>query len=73
MYSCNNCNENFEPEEEGLVVRQGRVNIASAICGACVDGVEVLKLVLRKRHLGNFIYEQYQPIEMTKTKSHVDT
>jgi hypothetical protein len=71
-YSCNNCQNHFEPDEEGLVVRQGRVNIAATVCGACLDNVQVMKLVLRQRGLGNFTYEQYQPIEMIKGKSHSD-
>lgn len=63
MLKCNNCNESFVPEAEGLVLTT-RGKTVSAVCGACCQDVRVGKLVIKKPEVGTFVYEQWQPVEM---------
>lgn len=64
MFSCHNCNTEFEDKNsDGLVImHSGRP--AAAICPACVSGARVVKLVLRRNDKGAFGYDQYTAIEM---------
>lgn len=63
MSKCNNCEEEFDPGQAGLVVRQRGAEIA-AVCGACSDGVKVGRITLRRGDVGAFAYDQWSPIEM---------
>lgn len=63
-HACDNCQDEF-PYDAGLVASvMGRH--VSAICGACLEGVQKAKLVIRRGDVGGFAYDQYQPIEMRK-------
>jgi hypothetical protein len=65
MQKCDNCKTEFDASKEG-VVTTSRGRHAAAICGGCCDGARTVKLVLKKRDVGGFAYEQFQAIEMAK-------
>ncbi len=65
MKKCDNCRAEFDPAKEGLHV-QARGRDAAFVCGGCCSGARTVKLVLKKRDLGGFVYEQFAAIEMTK-------
>ena len=65
MHTCDNCKTEFDGIKDGLVV-MSKGRLASAICGGCVEGARLVKVVLRRGDLGGFSYEQYSAIEMAK-------
>jgi hypothetical protein len=65
MHNCDNCQVPFDPDKEGLVTRE-RGRLASGICAACIKDVTLLKIVLRRKDVGGFAYEQYAPLEVRK-------
>lgn len=63
MFKCDNCASDFDPSKDGLVTTQaGRV--VASVCGTCCGSVRVGKIVLRRRDVGGFSYEQWSPMEM---------
>lgn len=60
--ACSNCSTDFDSTKEGIVTTQKGALIAS-ICGSCLDGSRVVKLVLRRGDVGNFGYEQFATLE----------
>ena len=61
--ACSNCSADFDSTKEGLLVTQ-KLAIVTSICGACLEGGRIVKLVLRRGDVGNFTYEQYSTLEM---------
>lgn len=62
MQSCNNCSVDFDSAKEGLVTTEkGRA--VAAVCGGCLEGGRVVKVVLRRGDVGSFGYEQFATLE----------
>lgn len=65
MNTCDNCTMRFDGHE-GLVMVQKGLKVAE-LCPACLEGVQVAKLVLKRTGIGTtFVYDQFSPIEMQK-------
>lgn len=62
MHTCENCQTSFNAAENGLVVTQKGVTV-TGICGSCMSGSRLVKLVLRRGDIGTFSYEQFSIIE----------
>lgn len=68
MIRCSNCAQEFNlASKDAIDVTVGAVGhleTAAALCPGCTEGVNVLKIVLRRRPDGVFEYEQYSALEM---------
>lgn len=64
-HNCDNCRGTFNDEDQGLVTRS-RGRVVAAICDDCCDNARKVKLVLSRRDVGGFTYEQFAPIEMIR-------
>jgi len=68
--TCGNCGAAFpHPDQsgvDGLVVANGSNPMAAAVCPACCQGSQVVKIVLRRNDSGRLCYEQYSALEMTR-------
>ena len=60
--ACSNCSADFDSTKEGIVTTQKGVTISS-VCGGCLEGSRVVKLVLRRGDIGNFNYDQFATLE----------
>ena len=60
--ACSNCAADFDSTKEGVVLTQ-KDNVAASICGACLVGARLIKLVMRCGDIGSYTYEQYSVIE----------
>lgn len=65
MHTCDNCKVDFEASKGGVTV-SARGLSAAAVCDACMEGARKIKLVLTRKEIGGFTYEQYTAIEMVK-------
>jgi len=65
MHTCNNCENSFDSNNEGLVTMH-KATVAAAVCGDCMRGSTLVKMVLRRGDIGSWQYEQFQTLEVRK-------
>lgn len=64
MATCSNCGAGFNPLDNDGIVTTQRGRQVAAVCGGCVQGVRVGKIVLRRGDVGGLTYDQWSPMEM---------
>lgn len=70
MLACSNCQKDFATSKrESISVHHAsppNLLIPVIICDDCLEGVAVIKVVLRRGEDGVFKYDGYQPVEAMK-------
>jgi RNase P subunit RPR2 len=63
--ACSNCNTLYNPHDPNTInVMQGDDRLVAQLCPSCLQGTNVIKIVLRRRPDDNFGYDQFVALEM---------